>query len=308
MKKVSVFKPVRRAGLVFQAVGAILLSGLASLGVWQAGHTNLGPIFLFSLAPVLLALVLVPLLVYRAYALHYAIYELERDGIRLHWGLRAEDIPMDEVLWVRLDSQVKEKLLLPWLHWPGSVLGVRRMGGMGEVEFLASRTNGLILIATTRRVFAVSPEDPKVFLGAFQRLAELGSLTPIPARSIYPSFLLARVWSDRPARFLLLASLTLSLLLLARVSLAVPNHTQVVLGFDSAGAARDLVPSIRLLLLPVLNAFFFLVDLLAGLYFYRNQANRYLAYLVWIGGVFTPLLFLLAVHFILQLASLPAAA
>lgn len=63
-------------------------------------ETAVGPVFLRYLLLAGLCLLPLPLLVYRFRALQRAHYILERDGIRLRWGLRAEDIPMDQVDWV----------------------------------------------------------------------------------------------------------------------------------------------------------------------------------------------------------------
>jgi hypothetical protein len=140
---------------------------------------------------------------------------------------------------------------------------------------------------------------------------------------------------------MLLGGLALSLLLLAWVSLIVPSRDQIVLGPFTHG---EPTPAVYLLLLPVLNSFIFLVDLILGLFFFRMEDNRssqqarsaralsqvdttplaelgpsspgspqpvlrmapsiinakILAYLLWGSGVLSPLLFLVAVFFILR--------
>jgi len=294
------FPPERNLGLIFLAASTVLLVIMGGWGIWQASNAVIGPVFLLSLAPVILALALGPWVGYRFYALLTANYVIERDGLRLHWGLRAEVIPMDVVKWIRPAKDMDITIPLPRLYLPGSILGRRRIPNYGEVEFLASTTDNLILIATTERIFAVSPDDPQGFLQAYRRFTELGSLTPLEAQSVYLTFLLARVWDDHTARYLLLAGIVLSLALLVSVSLAIPSRQQVTLGFNPSGALRDLVPSIQLFLLPVLNAFFLIANLVAGLYFYRRDESRTLAYLIWGCGVVTPMLFLAGVLFILQ--------
>jgi hypothetical protein len=306
VNSVFISHPPRRLGLVFQggAIAALAAAGL--WGLWQATQARFGPVFLLYLLPALLAFALVPILAYRAYAMWRAAYVLERDGLRLNWGLRAEDIPMDTVKWVRPAGELQPPLPLPILRWPGAVLGVRRLPDGGQVEFLAAQSRPLVLVATSDRIYAISPHDPGEFLHTFQRFTELGSLTPFPARSIYPTFLLARVWASRPARYLLLAGLALSLILLVWVTLIIPARTDISLGFAADGSPDDRVPSVQLLLLPVLNSFFFLADVLGGLFFYRAeggpQANvkMPLAYVLWGSGVLTALLFLGAVYAILR--------
>lgn len=301
MKDEFIFYPPIRWGLIVHTAGALLLASAGGYGLWQAFHATIGPIFLIYLISSLLALGLALWLVYRGYALQRAFYTLERDGLSLHWGLRLEDIPMDAVVWARSAEDLETRLPLPWLCIPGSVLGSRNFPGVGTVEFLASSWRGIILVATPERIYAISPQDPQAFLNVFQRFMELGSLSPLPARSVFPTLLLARVWQTRLARYTILLGLGFSLLLLIGASLAIPGRDQISLGFTPALAPNEPIPSVRLLLLPVLNGFFFLADLLLGLYFFRQDESQSLAYLVWGGGALTSLLFLLSMIFVLQI-------
>jgi hypothetical protein len=196
------------------------------------------------------------------------------------------------------------------------VLGTRRLHDGGQIEFMASSSDRLVFIATPRGMYAISPADPANFRRIYQRYAEMGSLTPMPPRSVYPTFLVNRVWNELPARYLLLAGLALSLILLVWVSLMAPGHTQISLGFNPDGTLREPVPAVQLLLLPLLNGFFYLTDLALGFFFYRRgdqqtptvalpqgrviPAGQALAYLLWSSGAVTPLLFLVALVTILQ--------
>jgi hypothetical protein len=296
----SIFHSKRELGIAVHSAAILALLGLAGWGMWHAARASIGPTFLTYLLPALLALALVPALAYRAYALYTATYILEREVIRLKWGLRVEEIPMTRVLWVRLANELDRPLPLPWLRLPGSILGARRSVELGEVEFLAGSLSEAVVISTQGRAFVISPNSPADFLKAYHRMTELGSLTPYPPRSSYPSFLLARVWSDRLARSLLLAGMGLSLLLLIWVSLAIPSQGQISLGFLPDGSRRDLVPAVRLLLLPVLNTIIVLIDFFLGLFFYRRRGNQPLAYLLWTSGVVVPALFVAAVFFLMQ--------
>ncbi len=225
-----------------------------------------------------------------------------REGIRLRWGLRVEEIPMDHVLWIHPASDLTSPLPLPWLRLPGSLLGKRQVPGGGIVEFLAGGTRNLVFIATQSGGFAVSPSNPERFIETYQRITELGSLSPVAPRSVYPSFLLYRLWADWPARFLLLGDFLLSLALLAWVSLSIPAQNQVHFSFYPNGSPGELVPSGQLILIPILNFFFLMIDLLAGLFFFRRDDSRFLAYLLWSASAVTTVLFLLAVFFILRVS------
>ena len=138
-----------------------------------------------------------------------------------------------------------------------------------------------MLISTPRRVFAISPADPAGFQRTYQRLAEFGTLTPIPARSVFPTFLISRSWADRPARVLLLVSTLLSAALVVWCAWLAQAYPELPLRLAPDGSAVDVVPGVRILLLPVVNTFFYMVDLLLGLFFYRRTETQSLSYLMW---------------------------
>lgn len=299
MKEEFVFYPPVRWGLIVHIAGALALAGAGGYGLWQTFHAIIGPNFIVYLILSLLALGLAIWFVYRAYALQGAFYVLERDGLRLHWGLRLEDIPMNTVIWARMAEDLETRLPLPWQRIPGSIQGNRTLPGVGKVEFLASSWRGIVLVATSEQIYAISPQDPQAFLNAFQRFMELGSLSPLPARSVFPTILITRVWQARLARYMILLGLSFSLILLIGASLVIPGRDQISLGYTPALETRDPIPAVRLMLLPVLNGFFFLADLLLGLFFFRQDERQSLAYLLWGGGTLTALLFLLGMMLVL---------
>jgi hypothetical protein len=240
-----------------------------------------------------------PLLVYRLYALQTAVYSLQREGVRLRWGLRVEEIPISSILWVYPVEELNSSPPLPHLHWPGSVVGVRHTPGGGTVEYLAARSQGLVCLATAERVFAISPANRESFIYQFHRFMEMGSLAPLPARSVHPALLLRRVWTTPPARWLLILGFVFSLALLVLASAAIPNRGDIHLGYHADGSAGDLVPVVQLMLLPVLNSILFVADIFAGLFFFRQEASQPMAYVIWGMGAALPVLVIVGVVFIL---------
>jgi len=234
------------------------------------------------------------LFLYRGFALVQSGYTLDRDGLRLRWGLRGEDIPLPQIEWVRPAAELGFRLPLPFFQWPGAVVGKRKVEGLGEVEFLASDVRLLLLVATPQKIYAISPADGRAFIRSFRQIIELGSLTPLPSYSVLPAAFLQKVWQDRPARWLTLAGLALTGVLFILAGLIIPTRATISLGYDALRQPLDPVSADRLLLLPLLGAAAYVVDLFTGLLFYRRDDQRPLSYLLWGSSVLTPLLLFLA--------------
>lgn len=295
------FEPHRRPGQIFHLATMIVLS-LAALALFlQAAQVMLGAAFLLYLFGALFAAGLLPLLAYRLYALNRSFYHLERDGIRLKWGLRQVHIPMTDVLWVRLSEDLRQ-IHLPWPHWRGAVVGVRRQNDpdVGLVEFMAAVPERLVLVGTNDLVFALSPSDRNRFLHAYQELIELGSMAPISPYSVKPSFMLVDVWQSRSARVFLPISLLFTLSLFIWVGVAAPSLSSVSLGYFASGTPLPPVPAAQLFILPVINLLLLVAGYVMAAYFHRLSEDHPLTYVVWISTTLMSFLFLLAVYFILQ--------
>jgi hypothetical protein len=276
----------------------LLLAGVSIWAIFNLANAQMGPMFVSYLLIGLIAFAPIPFLGYRAYALFKADYYIDRDSLAILWGLRIEDIPLTDIEWVRPASDLTHPLSLPRFRLPGAVLGTRRHPDLGAVEFIASSARNLILIATSRHVFAISPRDAASLVRTFARATELGSLTPAEAKSVYPSFVITQAWDNSLARFLWMTGLLLNLGLVAWVGVLIPSLSQVPLGFDSSGAPTVTVPSVRLILLPLISALMFMTGLFAGLYLYRWEKERPLAFIIWLSSTLCALLFLMAVLFL----------
>jgi len=271
------FYPPRTAGLIFQGGLILILGGSGVFFFYRATQDPAGINFLLDMLIALVLFAPLPLLAYRLYALLNGSYILRREGLMIRWGLRREDIPLDSIEWMRPANEVGFRLPLPWLRWPGALVGRRTVPELGMVEYLGSDLHHMILVATTSRVFAISPEDTKGFMAAFQRVNELGSLTTIEAQSVYPRVFIGRVWEDPLARGLIGGSFLVGLILLTGAAIAVPG-LDVIQWIEPGSTA----PGERLLLLPVLNGLIWLFNLAVGTFLFRRGGDqRIAAYLLW---------------------------
>jgi len=294
------FPPPKRNGLIIHSTIIFVLAVVAILSFINLTRTDVGPVFLVSLLIALISFTPIPFFIYRAYSLRQADYHLDRNSLAINWGLRVENIPLSDIEFVRSVDDLTHPIALPALPIPGGLLGTHRHPDLGPVEFLASDSKNLLIVATAKRVFIISPEDPAGFAQTFARATELGSITPIEPKSVYPSFVVTQAWESGLARYLWFSALFLNLGLFIWASLIIPTTKFVTLGPQFAGSTLETVPSTQLIIFPLASLLLSLAGWVAGLYFYRWDRERVLAFIVWASGTLTSLLFLLAVLFIVS--------
>lgn len=293
------FSPPRRRGFLVQSAAALVLAAAGLTCLYFAVDLPVGSGFVLLSLVALLLLAPVPVLLYRIYALAASQYVIERDGLRLRWGLRAEDIPILKIEWVRPAADLVLPLPLPRLSWPGALLGSVTVSDLGPVEFLAAEAETLLLVATPERIYAISPANPGAFLKEFRRTIEMGSIEALPPHSARPATSLRRIWNDRLARVLTAGGMVLSLLVFLAVGLGVGSRSTLSMGFGPDRQPLEPVPAEQALLLPFLAAGAFAFDFVLGYAFYRGLNKQAIAYVCWLGGLVTPLIFLIAAWFIL---------
>ena len=293
------FPPSKRRGLVLHGLILVILLAISAWAFYNLTTQALGLNFAVYLLVGIVTFAPVPVLGYRAWALFRAQYVLNRDSLELRWGLRDEAIPLMDIEWVRPVGDLAHPLSAPTGILPGAILGLRRHRDLGIVEFLASEKREMLLVATPRRVYAISPADPTQFTQTFARAVELGSLGSAHAKSVYPSFVLAEAWKSGLVRYFWLAALFLNVGLIVWISLLIPSMSQVTFAFGPDRSASA-VPAAQLVILPLLSVFLALAGWIAGLYFFRWQETRVLARIMWASSALSSLVFLIAVLFIVS--------
>ncbi len=302
MDQAYLFQPRRTASIVLLSVLFIIFAFLNLFNLVLIASLPFRWFTLVNVAAALLLPIPLPWLLYNLWAIRRSVYSLERDGIRLRWGSRAVDIPMNRVLWVRTEDQDPAHLLGPRFYLPGLVLGIggRRLadGSLAEVpvEFLATSIHDLILIATPECVYAVSPADPQAFLVTFDELIQFGSLDPIPPLSTAPVFFPRALLGTPVARILFIAGLALNGFLFLIAMMVSPDALTLLAQSNPSLP----IPVGGLWVLPMINFILSMIEWVGGALFYRNPQNRPQAYLLWGGSLCASLLFLVAMMTILQ--------
>ena len=298
MINIGHFPPPKQRGLILHGIVILILTAITIFAFINISRADVGPSFLIALLIAFASFIPIPFFLYRLYSLWRADYYISRDSLTINWGLRIEDIPLTDIEWIRPADDLTHPVSLPSFPIPGGLLGTRRHPDLGMVEFLASDSRKLLLVATAKRVFVISPEDSAGLSQTFARITELGSITSVESKSVYPSFVVIQAWESGLARYLWLSGLFLNIGLFIWASLIIPSTPRVALGPQFAGSALETVSSSQLIIFPLAGLLLSVISWIAGLYFYRWEKERVLAFIVWGSSTFTSLLFLLAVLFI----------
>lgn len=295
----QVFRPIRNRGIAVH-LGALLLN-LAAVGflVILAFSQSIRGFFILYLVASILVFIPVPFVAYRLFALLRASYTVFREGISIQWGVRSEEIPMQDIEWVRMADDLAFELPLPKFIVQGAVLGLREHRDLGLIEYIASSTHPMVLVATPERIYAISPADPDGFMDALYRNMELGSIEQIQPKSSRVELLVGSLFGDKLARNLILLGSILSIGLLIAVSFIIPTRETIPLGFNPIGQTAETSPSERLLLLPVLSLLMLFIDLGLGSYLYRKAGYRIAAYFAFASALIMPISFLWLILFMI---------
>jgi len=282
-----IIKPPRFLGILIGVILFSLFLGGIVFGVLQIATGELDPLIGLWVSLVVIGSPLLLMIVYRLYGLISARYILDRDGLFLQWGFSIEQIPIASIEKMVKGEETKIQIKPPFSFcWPGCIVGQKQVEEFGLVEFFATKSaKEQIIIPLKGRSLVISPPDVEIFYQTFHEVVRLGSLEEIPAISVRPDFFSARLWNDRFARSLILSGLALVVCLLGYLGLrAVHLPESVPFGFDSMGVPVTFVPPSQLLLLPLVGGFFWLVNLVVGVWLYRLEKDRQIAYVVWFTG------------------------
>lgn len=277
-------KPPRKRSLVLNLiVGFIALVGGLVLLVLGSGDASRQP-NLLQLTLALVLFVVVALFSYQTFLVLTTRFQLTRSALELQWGFRREVLPLEQVEWAHPVLDFDSPMPLPGFVLPFQYYGIRRIRGLGTVEFAATDRRNMVLIRADSRHFVISPEDAYAFASEFEKLSALGPQEAVAPLSQTGRNLIGEILQDSMARKLFTAGIV-GLLTLTAVSIALsatrPTITWITL---------ELVPSNRLLLLLLVGGLDWLLNTFLGGYFYlRGLLEKRWIFLIWSWSAFMSL-------------------
>ena len=290
------FTPTRFKGLMLLTIISILfLAGGSALSYLAFQQENSGILLLMLVGGIIFVLPVI-VVAYNVFALLRARYLLDRDGLRIRWGLRSEDIPSSEIKWVRPIGQMGYNVATPLFSFLGIMQGILQSDELGRVEFFATNPAQTLLVATSRDVYAISPQETNRFLDSLRDVMERGSLSPISWQTVRPEFFITHALKESRVRNPIIAGFILNLAFIIIASILMPRLGNIQLGY--AAPMNEPVPANRLLLLAILSLLTFVIAILGGFFFYRKESTQHLAQMLFLSSSITPILLFISLVFL----------
>ncbi len=276
-------------GLVVGAI--VLVSLLVSRGEFSLLQP-LPPLTAGLSLALLLDLMLLALLLYWSIAALRLRYQLDRNGLVIHWGASRLVVPMECIHAVVPGSEVcvggdgtSGWRTFRGVVWPGLRAGRAQLPGdkPARVFTTASLAESTVVL-TPDCAYVVSPRDPDAFIEAWRVRRPLGPTQYWREEEQRTWFLDMPLWRDRLAWILIGLGLLANLALHGYLALVYEQLPAILpFHFDVLGQADRIAPRAEILRLPQVGLLMLLLDLGLGFVVYRQQ--RVAAYLVWSGGL-----------------------
>ncbi len=280
-KTAFTYAPSRWKGILFLFAVCAALTALEIFLVRNFGGTKIGLQFFLLLIAMIIAAVPLGFLLYRLYSLIFSFYRLERDGLHIQWGLRAEVIPLNAIEWIRSPAEMTEDV--PWsvLPIPGAYLGTVPVDDRSTYEFLASDMGKMLFLGTSRYIYVISPQKPAAFMTGFERILQMGSLTGEEWTTSRPVGWLLDAWADLPGRISTILSIFFLVGLYIWIGLNFQADTVLPGAFSPTGAAAEGITPANVLILPLGATFVWFAGTVLGLWIFQRKRERGIAELVW---------------------------
>lgn len=244
---------------------------------------------------VLLSIPVLLVLIYQTASCLTLRYDLDRNGVVVHWAGTRQVIPIRNIQRILSGSELKGPIVRRrGLRWPGHERGEGSVPGIGRTQFLATRPlTSQLLLVTPGQAFAISPSDPEGLLQAFEKRQELGPNRLLEQEVQPAGWRTWRIWTDQTAWVLLGAAMAVNLGLFGYLCTRFPNlDLQLPLHFNSLGQADRIGTKMELFALPIIGLIILTANLILGLALYKRE--RAGSYLLWGSAATVQALFWLA--------------
>ena len=238
------------------------------------------------------SLPLLAVALYWAYASLRLRYRLDRNALTIVWGASRQVVPLARLERVVTTDDLEGK----WrrgLRWPGQLIGVVEMDGVGPAQVFATQAAPAVVLVTRASAYAITPADPRRFLADLEVRRRLGAIRPVEERNVPVRLFRLAVWRDHLAWALLGLGLLSNAVLFGYVTLRYPGlPTLVPLHVDALGQPDRIGFRTEIFRIPAIGLLILAADTALAVGLHRRE--RLVAYLLLGAGGLTQAFLLLA--------------
>lgn len=214
-------------------------------------------------------------------------YDLDRNGLTIHWGDIRQHIPMD-----RIERLVPgRELPLPrvsGVNWLGHHAGHAPVEGLGDVVFYTTHLSHdeLLYVVTPTQTYGISVADEVLFAEDLQGHQKMGQTISLPQVTERTAIAAQPFWHDPIAQGLALLSILAFAVTLGYVFDQYPGLPQTIpFAWPSFGSVTRVDGKSDLLSIPVTGVGLLAINLVLGVVLHAwERAVGYLLFLAAIGA------------------------
>ncbi|MEM7344941.1 MAG: PH domain-containing protein [Chloroflexota bacterium] len=232
-----------------------------------------GPKFVYSLL-ILASLGIALYFAYYAYAYAQLRYRLDRNGLRIYWGLSTIQIPITTIQEVYPSSPA----LLPDRFILGIPIPGWWVGKREQTTFFASSLTTAVLIRTGNDDFVISPIGREQFVDAWQKRQSFGATQVWSQTYLAPFPFDLGLWADRLGQRLFVGGILFYLILIGTIFVQYPTlaATSPLSVFEQSTSSMS---QSQILFLAVMATATFLINSGLGIFWHKQEAVA--SYLLW---------------------------
>jgi hypothetical protein len=218
------YQPPRALGLLVGASLTLWALSIAALLISFAVASDFDISAVLAVSGAVAATALASLFGYWTYALATMNYELDRNGLVIHWGVTRQVVPLGDIERLVPGTSVGVPSV-EGVSWLGYHIGRATIERIGDVLFYTTHQNAeqVLYVMTSERNYAISVEDPADFAREVQTRQALGATARVTHHAQRLGSAAQAFWYDPIGRALVAVAVVATFVMWALVALRYPD-------------------------------------------------------------------------------------
>lgn len=268
-----VWKPTKVLGAIVGLVILLTIVGVDGFLIENMLHQGLSLNLYFTAVLFLLSLPIVAVWLYWYVGFLTLRYHMDRNALTIASATGRQVIPLQAIQRIVPGAEMTVSQNFRGIGWPGYLKGAMRLKMLGMVRIHSTEPLERQLIVVTDTVsYGISPMLQQQFLEDFAARRSLGPMRELQPELASPRLVTWSLWHDRWLWVVLLAALLANAALFGMISARWVNLPErIPLHFDAQGIVDRIDNKSGLLVVPIIGALTFLVNMMLGILLHRQE-------------------------------------